>query len=58
MPRIAEGVLQGVLRLLKRSEQVAAEGEQAAVMALEDRLERRLVASGRQRGEPPVLESP
>ena len=53
-----EGVLQGVLRLLKRSEQVAAEGEQAAMMALEDRLERRLVAGGRQRGEPPVVESP
>jgi hypothetical protein len=41
-------VLHGILGLLERPEQVPAEGEQAAVMAFEDRLKRRLVAARRQ----------
>ena len=39
-----EGVLEGVLGLLARAEHVPAEGEQAAVVAVEDELEGALVA--------------
>jgi hypothetical protein len=54
----AKCVLHCVLRLLERPQKMPAEREQAAVMALEDRLERGLVARRSECCEAAVLGPP
>ena len=53
-----ERVLDRVLGLLDRAEHVPAEAEHAAVVAVEDRLERRLGAAAQQLDEPLVGREP